>query len=140
MQLIETAKLLANHFTKERLMHGLYGLYSKYRNYIEPLSCFLQMMSYSVVASSLKHSNGNLSQKIVEAVWPIIRDLHNPFLIPYNQKFIQQNCAQWIQQMNFDSNSILQPWIGSDSPLALIIMNDFTDCMMFLVETLPGNK
>jgi hypothetical protein len=41
--------------------------------------------------------------------------------------------------MNFDSSTVLQPWIGSDSPLAMIVMNDFTDCVMFLVETLPGS-
>jgi hypothetical protein len=63
LQLIETAQLLAHHFTKERLMHGLYGLYSKYRDYIEPISCFLQMISYSIVASSLKNARGMLSQK-----------------------------------------------------------------------------
>jgi len=64
--------------------------------------------------------------------------MYSPWILPYNHKFIQQNCAQWVQLMNYDSNTVLQPWIGSDSNLAMIIVNDFTDCVMFLVETLPG--
>lgn len=57
-----TAQLLAQHFTDERLANGLYGLYSKYRNYVEPLSCFLQIVAYSVVACTLTNSQGTLSQ------------------------------------------------------------------------------
>lgn len=62
-QLIETARLLAAHFTKERLSYGIYGLYPKYRNYIEAFSCFLQLISVSIVASTLRNSKGSLSQK-----------------------------------------------------------------------------
>ncbi len=62
-ELIETARLLARHFTKERLSYGIYGLYPKYRNYIEAFSCFMQLISVSLVASTLKNSKGSLSQK-----------------------------------------------------------------------------
>ncbi|ODM91613.1 Ectopic P granules protein 5 [Orchesella cincta] len=137
-ELIETARLLAGHFTKERLSYGIYGLYPKYRNYIEAISCFMQLISVSVVASTLKNSKGSLSQKIVESIWPVLHDLYAPWILPYNQKMIQQQCAQWIQQMNFDSSSVLHPWVANDSSYAIIFMNDFTDCLMFLVETLPG--
>lgn len=75
---------------------------------------------------------------VVESIWPVLHDLYAPWILPYNQKTIQQQCAQWIQQMNFDSSSVLHPWMANDSSLAIIFMNDFTDCLMFLVETLPG--
>lgn len=40
--------------------------------------------------------------------------------------------------MNFDSASVLQPWIASDANYAALFMNDFTDSVLFLAETLPG--
>jgi len=61
LQLVETVVLLGNHFKKERLSYGIYGLYPKYRFYVEPLSCFFQMISYALISSSLKNSNGSPS-------------------------------------------------------------------------------
>jgi hypothetical protein len=75
---------------------------------------------------------------VTEAVWPVIRDLYAPWILPYDQRVMQQQCAQWIQQMNFDSASVLQPWIPPDNNLAMLFMNDFTDSILFLAETLPG--
>lgn len=69
---------------------------------------------------------------VVDAVWPIVRNLYSPWMLPYNQKFIQQNCAQWIQHMNFDATNVLQPWISNDSQLAMIIVNDFTGSYKYL--------
>jgi hypothetical protein len=63
LQLLETAQLLSSHFTKERLAYGIYGLYPKYRTYMEPLSSLVQMISYTVIASSLKNSKGTVSQQ-----------------------------------------------------------------------------
>jgi len=77
---------------------------------------------------------------VVEAVWPFLRDLYNPWILPYSQRTVQQDCAQWIQQMNFDSASVLSPWIATDSNFAALFMSDFTDSVLFLAETLPGIK
>jgi len=77
---------------------------------------------------------------VTEVVWPVIRDLYAPWILPYDQRIMEQHGAQWIQQMNFDSATSLQPWIPTDTNLAMLFMNDLTDSVLFLAETLPGNR
>jgi len=62
-QLKGTAALLASHFNRERLQYGLYGLYPKYRIYVEALSVFLGMMSHALVFSTLQNGRGLVSNK-----------------------------------------------------------------------------
>lgn len=57
----ETASLMASHFTKERLQYGLYGLYPKYRNYVEPLTAFLSILGHALVVGALQKEKGSLS-------------------------------------------------------------------------------
>jgi hypothetical protein len=54
---------MGSHFTKERLQYGLYGLYPKYRVYVEPLAAFLGMVGHGLVVSTLQHDRGTLSNK-----------------------------------------------------------------------------
>jgi len=63
VQLQETASLIGSHFMKERLQYGLYGLYPKYRVYIEPIIAFLGMVGHGLVVSTLQHDRGTLSNK-----------------------------------------------------------------------------
>jgi hypothetical protein len=63
VQLRETATLVGSHFTKERLQYGLYGLYPKYRVYVEPITAFLGMVGHGLVVSTLQHDRGTLSNK-----------------------------------------------------------------------------
>jgi hypothetical protein len=63
VQLRETASLLGSHFMKERLQYGLYGLYPKYRVYVEPLTAFLGMVGHGLIVSTLQHDHGTLSNK-----------------------------------------------------------------------------
>lgn len=74
----------------------------------------------------------------MEIVWPKIRDVYSPWILPYDEH-IQQRCAQWIRQMNFESGSVLQPFVRNDTSSAMVFMSDFTDSVLFLAETLPGN-
>jgi hypothetical protein len=54
---------MGSHFTKERLQYGLYGLYPKYRVYVEPITAFLGMVGHGLVVSTLQHDRGTLSNK-----------------------------------------------------------------------------
>lgn len=45
--------MLGGNFLKERLRYGLYGLYPKYKMYIEPIIAFYSMVGHAVVASVL---------------------------------------------------------------------------------------
>ena len=40
--------------------------------------------------------------------------------------------------MNFDATNVLQPWIAGDAQYAMIVVDGWMDCLMFLVETIPG--
>ena len=50
---METGNLLGASFMKERLQYGLYGLYPKYRIYIEPVIALHCMVGHAVIASVL---------------------------------------------------------------------------------------
>lgn len=55
--------MFGNHFTKERLQYGLYGLYPKYRTYIEPLTTLLGMIGHALIVATLQNDRGTLSDK-----------------------------------------------------------------------------
>lgn len=55
--------LLASHFNRERLQYGLYGLYPKYRVYVDALAIFLGIIGHSLVVSTLQNGQGVISNK-----------------------------------------------------------------------------
>lgn len=59
--LMETAQVLSEHFAKERQLHGLYGLYPKYRPYVHALSGFLLMVGHALTFATLKTDAGTPS-------------------------------------------------------------------------------
>ena len=58
---METVQVLSQHFSKERQLHGLYGLYPKYRPYVHALSGFLLMMGHGLIFATLKTDAGTPS-------------------------------------------------------------------------------
>nr|CAD7586275.1 unnamed protein product [Timema genevievae] len=136
-ELRETAILLANHFMKERLQYGLYGLYPKYRVYVEPLTTFLGMMGHALVVSTLQRDRGTLSDKLCEHLWPALCDMFSPWLAPYLTRNLKEPTAAWIQQLT-DDRSVLLPWIIADGPHAHRMVAMFTECVRFILDTLPG--
>nr|CAD7569208.1 unnamed protein product [Timema californicum] len=136
-ELRETAILLANHFTKERLQYGLYGLYPKYRVYVEPLTTFLGMMGHALVVSTLQRDRGTLSDKLCEHLWPALCDMFSPWMAPYLTRNLKEPTAAWIQQLT-DDRSVLLPWIIADGPHAHRMVAMFTECVRFILDTLPG--
>lgn len=63
-ELLDTADLLARHFTQERLSYGLYGLYPKCRKYIDIFVLFLGMTGHGVIISMLNTHQGLLGKLI----------------------------------------------------------------------------
>ncbi|XP_063226634.1 ectopic P granules protein 5 homolog [Bacillus rossius redtenbacheri] len=136
-ELRETVTLLASHFLKERLQYGLYGLYPKYRLYIEPLTIFLGMMGHALVVSTLQRDSGSLSDKLCEQLWPSLSNMFSPWVAPYLTKNLKEPTAAWIQQLA-DDRSVLLPWIIADGPHAHRAFAMFTECIRFIVDTLPA--
>lgn len=49
----DTVLLFARHFQKERLHHGLHGLYPKHKDYVNPLAMWFSCMGHVVVVTAI---------------------------------------------------------------------------------------
>ncbi|KAG8314461.1 Ectopic P granules protein 5 [Homalodisca vitripennis] len=128
--------MFGGHFTKERLQYGLYGLYPKYRVYIEPLSIFQGMIGHALVVATLQNDRGSLSDKLCEQLWPHLCGMFSPWLAPYFTRHLTEPTAAWIQQLT-DDRSVLPPWIVADGGHANKMASMFVECIRFVVDTLP---
>ncbi|XP_049842891.1 ectopic P granules protein 5 homolog isoform X1 [Schistocerca gregaria] len=137
-ELRETVTLLGSHFTKERLQYGLYGLYPKYRAYVEPLTAFFAMLGHAIVVSSVQLERGALSDQLCERhLWPALSEMFSPWLAPYWTRNLREPAAAWIQQLA-DDRSVLLPWIVADGAHAQRFVGTFVECVRFVLDTLPG--
>lgn len=136
-EILETATLLARHFTQERLQYGIYGLYPKTRVYNDVFILFIGMMGHALVISAVNTHQGLLGDKLCEIVWPYLREMFAPWVLPYWMNNLKENMANWIQQLA-DDRSVLLPWIPADGPLALKAVHMFYECLQFLIQTLPA--
>lgn len=59
--MMETAIILSQHFSKERQLHGLYGLYPKYRPYVHVVGCFLLTIGHGLCFATLQIDAGTPS-------------------------------------------------------------------------------
>jgi hypothetical protein len=64
--------------------------------------------------------------------------MFSPWLAPYWTKNLKEPTAAWIQQLT-DDRSVLLPWIATDGPHAHRVVSMFTECVRFILDTLPGN-
>lgn len=136
-ELLDTASLLAQHFTRERLQYGLYGLYPKCRIYIDVFALLIGMTGHALIISALNTHAGCLSDKLCEIIWPYLRDMFAPWVVPYSMQNMRENMASWIQQLS-DDRSVLLPWISSDGPHAQKMIGMLMECVQFIMHTLPG--
>lgn len=136
-ELLDTTVLLARHFTQERLQYGLYGLYPKYRQYIEVFCMLIGMTGHALIVSSLNTHQGLLGDTLCERIWPYLRDVFAPWIIPYSTQNLKENMANWIQQLA-DDRAVLLPWIPADGPHAQKVVNVLFECVQFITHTLPG--
>ncbi|KAL0271851.1 UNVERIFIED_CONTAM: hypothetical protein PYX00_008816 [Menopon gallinae] len=135
----ETILHLANVFKMDRLKHGLYGLYPKYHHYVEAILIFSGMLSHAYVAETLKLDLGSLSMRIAEQMWPLLRDLYSPWLVPYWSNHEKAQTAKWIQELT-DDKCVLLPWLNADNALASYCCCIFIDSIRFILDTLPGTN
>ncbi|XP_034233842.1 ectopic P granules protein 5 homolog isoform X2 [Thrips palmi] len=138
-ELLETVALLASHFNRERLQYGLYGLYPKYRVYVDALAIFLGIIAHSLVVSTLQNGQGVISNKLVEQLWPSVSAMFFPWIAPYWTDQLSEPTAAWIQQLT-DDRSVLPPWIVGDASYAQRIMGTFVEVMRFVLDTLPASS
>lgn len=152
--------MLSQHFSKERQVHGLYGLYPKYRAYVHVISCFSLMIGHGLCFATLQNDPGTpsdlrklyiisvyiivtnifvLTNTVVSQLWAVIRDLYSPWILPYTQQQVSNNCASWIQQLSSD-RMLLLPWIAADSGQASLMATSAALCVSFLHESVPAQQ
>uniref|UniRef100_A0A1Y1N595 Ectopic P granules protein 5 homolog n=2 Tax=Photinus pyralis TaxID=7054 RepID=A0A1Y1N595_PHOPY len=136
-EILETARLLSTHFFKERLQYGLYGLYPKYRNYMEVLILLMGMTGHAFVISALNTHHGLLGDKLCEIIWPCLREMYAPWILPYWMNNIKDEMVAWMQQLT-DDRTVLLPWIPADGPFAQKAICSMFECIMFVIHTLPA--
>lgn len=135
---METSTLLATHFSTERLQYGLYGLYPKYRNYMEVFVHLLGMTGHALIISALNTYHDVLDDKLCEKIWPLLRDMFAPWVVPYWIHNMKENMASWMQQLT-DDRAVLLPWIPADLNFAQKVVQMLFECVQFIIHTLPGN-
>ncbi|CAG9856312.1 unnamed protein product [Phyllotreta striolata] len=138
-ELLDTAELLARHFTQERLQYGIYGLYPKCRVYMDVYTLLLGTVGHGIIVSMLNTHQGLLGDKLCEKIWPYLRDMFAPWLVPYSMQNLKENMASWIQQLA-DDRSVLLPWIPADTGFAQKILCSFRECVSFVIHTLPASS
>lgn len=80
---------------------------------------------------------GLLGDKLCEKIWPYLRDMFAPWIVPYSMQNLKENMASWIQQLA-DDRSVLLPWIPADTVFAQKVLCAFRECVSFVLHTLPG--
>ncbi|CAG9823224.1 unnamed protein product [Phaedon cochleariae] len=138
-ELLETAELLSKHFTQERLQYGIYGLYPKCRNYMDVFVILLGLIGHGIIVSMIDTHQGLLGDKLCEKIWPCIRDMFAPWLVPYSMQNLKENMASWIQQLA-DDRTVLLPWISADVSFAQKTLGAFRECISFVIHTLPASS
>ena len=135
INLQETANILAEiqlHFHNERLHFGLYGLYPKYRPYLEALAAYFSLMGLKIIVGQVKLDKGRLNTSHLDVIWTTLECVYGPWLFPLSSTD-RQSAATWIQQLT-NENSLLPPWIPGDCGLATSMLHSMMSC----VKTLMG--
>ena len=107
--------MLSQHSSKERKVHGLDGLYPKYRAYVHVISCFSLMIGHGLCFATLQNDPGTpsdlrklyiisvyiivinifgLPNTVVSQLWAVIRDLYSPWVLPYTQQQVSKKLGR----------------------------------------------
>ena len=135
VNLQETANVIAElqlHFHTERLHFGLYGLYPKYRPYVEALAGYFSLVCLKIISGQVKLDQGVLVSDHLESVWSTVERLYSPWLFPLSSTD-RQSAATWIQQLT-NENALLPPWIPGDCGLASSMLHSFLTCVQSMMS------
>ncbi|XP_011192881.2 ectopic P granules protein 5 homolog isoform X1 [Zeugodacus cucurbitae] len=134
----DTVLLFARHFQKERLHHGLHGLYPKHKDYCNPLAMWFSCMGHVVVATAICTFQDMLADQISDIVFGSIIELYSPWLVPYTEDTLQHSSANWIRQLTA-KDKILLPWSEQHASKSKIMIKSLIDILDFVLENLPAS-
>ena len=135
INLQESANVIAElqlHFHNERLHFGLYGLYPKYRPYVEALSAYFSLLLLGIITDQVRRDKGLLDLTYLDMIWRMMEGLYGPWLFPLTASD-RQSAATWIQHLT-NENSLLPPWIPGDCSLATSILLSMLSSVKVMVS------
>ncbi|XP_059219883.1 ectopic P granules protein 5 homolog isoform X1 [Stomoxys calcitrans] len=134
----DTVMLFARHFQKERLAHGLHGLYPKHKDYCQPLAMWFSCFGHCVVVSAICTYQELLADQICDLIFGSIIEMYSPWLIIYTEQTIQQSSANWIRQLVDSGNGkMLYPWSAQHAKTSKVMIKNFVQTLMFILQNLP---
>jgi len=135
VSLEETADVISEltvHFNNERLQFGLYGLYPKYRSYVEALTTYFSLLGLQLISGQVRQDRGVFGAQQLDNIWVTIEGLYGPWLFPLSSS-ARASTANWIQQLTNES-TMLPPWIPGDCSSATAIMSSFINCVQGMIH------
>ncbi|XP_076059738.1 ectopic P-granules autophagy protein 5 isoform X2 [Oratosquilla oratoria] len=133
----DTLSKLSNYFVTQRLEFGLYGLYPKYRPFIEPLSLLLGSVSSTYLVKRLQMERGKASaDEITAEMWAAMEGLWAAWVAPLGGK-ARESCPAWLQQLTHD-RKLLLPWVPDDAQLASKMVFMFIHAIQLIHSLLPS--
>ncbi|KAM7362755.1 ectopic P-granules autophagy protein 5 [Cochliomyia hominivorax] len=134
----DTIMLFARHFQKERLSHGLHGLYPKHKEYCKPLAMWFSCFGHCLLVTAICTYQELLADQICDLVFGSIIEMYSPWLITYTEQTIQQSSANWIRQLfNSVNGKMLYPWSEQHAGSSRVIIKNFIRTLIFVMENLP---
>ncbi|TMW39335.1 hypothetical protein DOY81_015585, partial [Sarcophaga bullata] len=131
----DTVMLFARHFQKERLNHGLHGLYPKHKDYCKPLAMWFSCFGHCLVVTAICTYQELLADQICDLIFASIIEMYSPWLIVYTENTIQQLSANWIRQLvNSVNGKVLYPWSEQQADSSRIIIKNFIRTLIFVLK------
>ncbi|KAM8960937.1 ectopic P granules protein 5 homolog [Pelodytes ibericus] len=138
-QVLETIKWLSDFFYKLRLSKAdfeSFGLFSKWSTYMAEVKVFLEylvrcLIDYEFASLTHEEMGSHRVQAVLKSLHSIITELFMPWLM--------------VLDKDEKSNHRCYPWLESDSPLAIGMVQLFADCILTLHQKcqdhlLPGQR
>ncbi|XP_034112376.2 ectopic P granules protein 5 homolog [Drosophila albomicans] len=138
----DTLLLFARHFQKERLHHGLHGLYPKHKEYCQPLVMWFTCFAHVLLASAICSYQELLADQISDIVFGSIVETYAPWLIPYteNTEIGAGAAAHWIRQLSPEQGKILLPWSEAQVDSSKLMIRSFIVSVLQVVQYLPSSN
>ncbi|XP_017037889.1 ectopic P granules protein 5 homolog [Drosophila kikkawai] len=135
----DTLLLLSRHFQKERLHHGLHGLYPKHKAYCQALVLWFTCFGHVLLASAICSYQELLADQISDIVFGSIVETYSPWLIPYTEQ-TASGVAHWIRQLTPGQSKVLLPWSEQHVSSSKLMIRSFVAIIMQVLQYLPSSN
>ncbi|XP_017140447.2 ectopic P granules protein 5 homolog [Drosophila miranda] len=135
----DTLLLFSRHFQKERLHHGLHGLYPKHKDYCQSLVLWFTCFGHVLLSLAICSYQELLADQISDIVFGSIVETYGPWLIPYTEQ-TASGVAHWIRQLTPGQTKVLLPWSEQQVSSSKLMIRSFTATIIQVLQYLPSSS